>query len=58
MITKISKIRELIGNTAKSMSDEEVLRIEDDMRTLARVIIDTIKNMTPERENSIRKENR
>lgn len=49
----IKKARELLGDKGKSMSDEEVIAVENQLRVLADIAIDTVLAMTPEERKEL-----
>jgi len=56
----IKKVREILGDKAESMTDEEVTKIRDEMSTLTDIMLDIFRSMTPEQRknfaNKIKKE--
>lgn len=53
MSISIQKARELLGKTGEKMTDEQIIKVEDELRYLADIIIDTVIKMTPKERKAL-----
>jgi len=51
----VIKARELLGKEGEKMTDEEVMKTEQSLRTLANIMIDKIIKMTPKERDALNK---
>lgn len=49
----IKRARELLGKKGEKMSDEEIIAVENQLRVLADIAIDTVLAMTPEERKAL-----
>jgi len=49
----IKRARELLGKKGEKMSDEEIIAVENELRVLADIVIDTVIAMTPEERKAL-----
>ena len=51
----IRRARELLGKKGEKMSDEEIIKVENQLRVLADIVIDKVIAMTPEERKALDK---
>ena len=49
----IKRARELLGKKGEKMTDEQIIAVENQLRVLADIVIDTVLAMTPEERKAL-----
>ncbi len=57
-MTDIKRARELLGKKGEKMSDEEIIAVENQLRVLADIVIDSVISMTPKERKALNKKPR
>lgn len=52
---EISRARKLLGKKGETMTDEEIMAVEDKLRQIANIVIDRVLEMSPEERKAIDK---
>ncbi len=52
-MVSIKRARQLLGKKAETMTDEDILRLENQLKVMVDIIIDQVVEMTPAERNSL-----